>query len=72
MIGVFQQDCALFRTGLRLWEHALGHVHHLLMSVAHAYFVFFEPLPDPTLKSVGRGTVNGEGEAERVDPFLPT
>ncbi len=53
MTGVFDADYSLFRTGLRLWKHVLGHVHPLLMSVAQAYFVFFEPPPLACLKSVG-------------------
>ena len=53
MTASFDNQYSLFRNGLRLWEAVLGRVHPLLMTVAQAYFVFFDPLPSPSIKSVG-------------------
>ena len=53
MRGVFDEDYSIFRLGLRLWEHLSTRVHHLLMSLSHAYFVFFDPLPLAPIKTVG-------------------
>ncbi len=53
MTDVCDAQYASFRNGLRLWEAVWGRVHDLLMSVAQAYFVFLDPIPRPSLKSVG-------------------
>jgi hypothetical protein len=47
---VFDKRFSLFRHGLRLWDDCLGNLHATLMTVAQAWFVWFDPL---SLKTVG-------------------